>query len=318
MRKRQDRVLFNICCQMPVLLGILLLMGCQQPGTAAPTITPSPGSASETPIEITATVTPTKTPEPDLVFPSETPLPLPSKTTHQEGCTETAGQLQLASFFSAALQDNLSYRIYLPPCYNQPPEPAYPVVYLLHGLGYTHEQWVRLGLVEKMDTLISNQNIPPFIVIMPQENHFDSPQSTQFDEAVVADLVPWVDSHYRTLPEASFRAIGGISRGGAWAVRIGLNHYDVFGKVGAHSLPLFDSDGGKVYTWLSVIPQEDFPTFYIDIGRNDPEWKHTRAFADLLNSYSVPHEWYFFVGEHSEAYWAAHLDEYLKWYGSNW
>jgi enterochelin esterase-like enzyme len=324
MCKRQDRALLKISFRIAVVFILILLISCQQKGPPQSLNTPSFTVPAET------LVHPAET-EVNEEAASPTPIPVsPSPTTEptlssaktgspdDPGCGETGGRLQLASFFSPILQENLSYRIYLPPCYDQAAEQAYPVVYLLHGLGYTQEQWARLGLVDQMDILIARQEAPPFIIIMPQESRFEPPQTSLFGEAVVVDLVPWVDAHYRTLPEAAYRAVGGISRGGAWAVRIGLTHYQVFSKVGAHSLPLFDADGGNIHTWLTTLGREDYPSFYIDIGRDDAERENTRAFADLLDSFSVPHEWYLFNGEHSEAYWAAHLDEYLKWYGSTW
>ncbi len=192
------------------------------------------------------------------------------------------------------------------------------MLYLLHGLSYTHDQWPRLGLVSRMDALIASGDLPPFIVVLPQEARFDPPQQSLFGQALVHDLIPWIDARHPTRAEAPFRAIGGLSRGAAWAVHLAFSHPDLFGRVGAHSLPLFETDGARVYAWLTQNPPESLPTVYIDIGRGDPERQTAQDFADLLDTFSVAHEWHLFNGEHSEGYWAEHLLDYLRWYAQNW
>ena len=216
------------------------------------------------------------------------------------------------------MENDFFFHIYLPPCYNPTGGQSYPVVYLLHGLSYTSDQWPRLGLVETMDTLVAAREISPFIVVMPLEATFTPPQTSSFAKAIVEELIPWVDSHYHTLADKEHRAIGGVSRGAAWAVQIGFEYVELFASVGAHSLPLFESDEAWLLGWVTQTPIDDFPRFFIDIGRDDQEWPSAQAFADLLDQYSIPHEWYFNTGGHTEAYWSSHLVQYLTWYAQNW
>jgi enterochelin esterase-like enzyme len=213
---------------------------------------------------------------------------------------------------------DLHYQVYLPPCYHADEENTYPVLYLLHGLSFNQDQWLRLGAAEQMDQLIADGSIAPFIIIMPGEARFLPPQTSAFADALVKDLIPWVDQQYRTLPEKSYRAIGGLSRGAAWAVHIGFVHHDLFSRVGAHSLPLFEIDGGRLNVWLAQMPIDEMPGFFIDIGRADPECLTAQNFADQLNTHHVPHTWYLFNGGHTEAYWSAHLELYLHWYAGDW
>ena len=46
------------------------------------------------------------------------------------------------------------------------------------------------------------------------------------------NLVPYVDTHYNTCAERDCRAIGGLSRGAQWALRIGLAEWQTFGAIG--------------------------------------------------------------------------------------
>ena len=246
------------------------------------------------------------------------PAPDISPATPIPDCLSQGGTFERESMFSDQLGENLFFRVYLPPCYEFSPEQRYPVVYLLHGLTFNEDQWARLGLAEQMDSLIASGAIPPFIVVLPGEARFTPPQTSPFDDALVQELVPWVDQHYRTHAEKAFRSIGGLSRGAAWSVRIGFENPKLFSSVGAHSLPLFEADGGRLDAWLAHFPGEDVPEFFIDIGRNDPERRSAQSFADQLDAHNIPHTWYLFNGSHTEDYWSAHLAHYLRWYARNW
>jgi len=233
-------------------------------------------------------------------------------------CYQQDGDVQSGSFFSEQLGDDFHFRIYLPPCYHAMTDQHYPVVYLLHGLSFNEDQWLRLGVAEHMDRMITDGALPPFMIVLPGEARFDPPPTSAFADALVQELIPWVDGHFRTLPEKPFRSIGGLSRGAAWSVHIGLWHYPLFDSVGAHSLPLFEVDSLRITAWLTQIPIDDVPTFLIDIGRQDPERWTAQNFADQLNDHKVPHTWYLFNGGHSEDYWSTHLELYLRWYARNW
>ena len=139
-----------------------------------------------------------------------------------------------------------------------------------------------------------------------------------FGDHLVNDLIPWVDAHYRTLVDREYRAIGGLSRGGNWAVRIGIMNWDLFEAIGAHSAPLFYGDLDRIPGWIEAIPESKIPRLYLDIGGDDTDWEDAAAFESLLVELSVPHSWHQFPGMHEESYWHAHLDEYLLWYSSGW
>src|SRR5207248_10474092 len=56
-----------------------------------------------------------------------------------------------------------------------------------------------------------------------------------FEDVVMKDLIPLVDSTYRTAADREHRAIAGLSMGSAQAMQIGLTHLDTFSAVGAFS-----------------------------------------------------------------------------------
>jgi enterochelin esterase-like enzyme len=56
-----------------------------------------------------------------------------------------------------------------------------------------------------------------------------------FDEVVTKDLIPYIDSTFRTIPDREHRALAGLSMGGFQAFNIGLSHLDLFSSIGGFS-----------------------------------------------------------------------------------
>ncbi len=236
------------------------------------------------------------------------------------GCTQTAGQMQLGSLKSELLRDPLAYRVYLPPCYAEQLERSYPVLYLVHGQSYSDDQWDRLGADEAADRLIAAGEIAPFILVMPRDRTWTQPEEDPFGQVVVEELIPYIDSHYRTQADRQHRAVGGLSRGAGWALHFGLSDWEMFGAFGAHSLATFWSDAPQIRTWLNAIPPESLPRIFLDAGDRDrpPILEAAVRFEEILTEKSIPHEWYLFPGYHDEAYWSSHVEKYLRWYTAPW
>lgn len=239
--------------------------------------------------------------------------PLPS-------CLLRGGQMVLSTFSTNLIPLPLEYRVYLPPCYRQNPERRYPLLILIHGQSFTDDQWDRLGVDETMDRLILSDDLPPFIVLMPRDRYGGESTENNFARVVVDQLLPVIDDTYRTLPERTYRAVGGLSRGAGWSVHIGMAYWQEFSRIGAHSPAIFYSDAQQMRTWLDTIPKDQIPQVLVDIGERDrPEILDSAYwFADLLDEKGVAHEWYLFSGFHNEEYWSSHLEQYLKWYAQNW
>lgn len=221
---------------------------------------------------------------------------------------------------SELLPIRLEFLLYLPPCYRAQPQRSYPVLYLIHGKSFTHDQWERIGVDELADQLIGAGEIAPFIIVMPRDRIWVEPSEDQFGEAIINELIPWIDENYRTLPAREYRAIGGLSRGAAWAVHLGLGHWELFSAVGAHSMGLFWEDVLKIPLWLEEMQPEELPRIFVDVGRGD--FKEIRDstdwFGNLLAEMDIPHEWYSFAGRHTEEYWRSHLEQYIRFYTFEW
>jgi enterochelin esterase-like enzyme len=135
---------------------------------------------------------------------------------------------------------------------------------------------------------------------------------------LVEDLIPYVDSTYRTAPERNHRAIGGLSRGAGWALRLGLTRWDLFNVIGLHSLAVLQNDRNSIDRWVQNIPPSSRPLIFMDIGDNDQELAMARRVEAQFNQYGIPHEWHLYNGAHTEEYWMAHVEEYIRWYAAQW
>lgn len=267
----------------------------------------------------TGTPIPTNTPLPTTTsVPTKTRLPSSTPTATALACLSQGMEMEEGSLRTPLLPLPLSYRVFLPPCYRELPDWRYPVLYLIHGQSYTDDQWDRLGADEKAGELIAAGEISPFILVMPRDRTWTRPSRDMFGQVLVESLIPYVDEHYRTLPDREYRAVGGLSRGASWSVHLGLSRWELFGTIGAHSLPVFWEDTRYIRTWLDSIPREELPRIYMDTGENDYLIRSTLWFEGLLTEKGIPHEWYLFPGYHEEAYWESHVEKYLRFYTAEW
>jgi enterochelin esterase-like enzyme len=246
------------------------------------------------------------------------PAPLPSPTLFV--CNQSKGSLIHDQIVTELLHHPIDFRVYLPPCYDQETDRRYPVLYLLHGQSYNDDQWDRLGVDETADELIYSGEAAPFIIVMPRYRIWFQPDEHNFGQAMVEVLIPYMDLHFRTIPDRSQRAIGGLSMGAAWALHLGLSRWDLFGAVGLHSLALFSIDSPRIPGWLDTIPKDQLPRIYLDIGDRDSKnlLDSTRWFEETLTKKDIPHEWYLFNGYHEEKYWQEHTPGYIRWYTREW
>jgi enterochelin esterase-like enzyme len=269
-------------------------------------------------------LSPSLTPPPPIPHSPAPSQPPTTSTPTALACWAQGGKLETGSLPTGALPeplpDPLEFRVYLPPCYAEEPGRRYPSLYLIHGQSYTDDQWDRLGADEIAGRLIAAREVVPFLIVMPRDRRWDQPDEDHFGQAVAELLVPWIDAHYRTLANRPYRAVGGLSRGAGWAVHLALSRWELFGALGAHSLPVFWADTPHVKEWLNAIPLDQMPRIYMDNPNNDRQeiMKSSIWFEKLLTQRGIPHEWYLFTGYHDEKYWQAHVEQYLRWYAEGW
>lgn len=266
----------------------------------------------------TSTIMPIETLLPTL-FPS-TPTESPTHTPTPLVCLTEGGETFNDWIESDLLVNLFEFRVYLPPCYEHNEARRYPVLYLVHGQTFKHDQWDRLGVDEIADRMISFGGSEPFIMVMPRDRVWTQPSEDNFGEAVLHDLIPYIDVTYRTIAEREYRGVGGISRGASWALHLGIGHWELFGIIGLHSLPVFWEDAPKVPGWLDEIPPEQYPRIYLDVASRDEEAIEDSAgwFVEQLKKRNIPFEWHLYVGFHEEVYWQENMENYMRFYTRGW
>jgi len=128
--------------------------------------------------------------------------------------------------------------VFLPPSYAQERSRRYPVLYALHGYSIGAEQWTHEIHVPQAIEGAFGQGAKEMIVVLPDSktlhngSMYSSSVTTGDSEQFIAhDLVAYIDSHYRTLPDRDSRGLVGHSMGGYGATRIGMKHADIFGSL---------------------------------------------------------------------------------------
>ena len=161
------------------------------------------------------------------------------------------GNIQKVLFPSKVGGDQLrTAYVYTPAGYDQNKKQHYPVLYLQHGWGENETSWPvqgKAGII--MDNLIAEGKALPFIVVMTYGMTNDivfgqgfnrNNVAEEFGKVLVDELIPYVDSHFRTKADKKNRAMAGLSMGGMETHGITLARPEVFGSYGILS--------GGVYT----------------------------------------------------------------------
>ncbi len=128
--------------------------------------------------------------------------------------------------------------VFLPPSYASEPTRHYPVVYALHGYSIGAEQWTHEIHVPQTLEGAFAQGSQEMIVVLPDSKtvhngsmYSSSVTTGDFENFIVHDVVAYIDSHYRTIPNRESRGLAGHSMGGYGTTRLGMKHPDVFGSL---------------------------------------------------------------------------------------
>src|SRR5438132_7727558 len=144
-----------------------------------------------------------------------------------------AQHVEYKMFQSKLLGREVRYGVYLPPSYNSSPTKKYPVLYFLHGLFEDETRWSSRGQTDQlMDRMIADGKIGEFIVAIPNggtsfyTNMRDGTE--KWEDMIVMEFVPAIESAYRVNATRGTRGISGTSMGGYGALKIAMQHPDLF------------------------------------------------------------------------------------------
>jgi enterochelin esterase-like enzyme len=293
--------------------------------------TQTPEPAPTTPPRVVSTVgTPVSTLRPVA---TATPSPVPTvRGTPVVASEPLVGFLVDDRLYSPIIGESFAYRIYLPPDYLRAPQRHYPVLYMLHGNGGNYTEWSDSYLPEQADRLIADAEIPPLIIVMPDDAEATywanwSEGGPRWADYVTEDVVSTIDQRYRTVPNRSARGIGGLSMGGLGALNLAFRRPDVFGVVGGHSPSVrLEPDPalwfltGQTFwdnnpVWLAHHQAGlDSLKIWLDAGTEDVWLPNIEAVHDALVEEGLHPVWHVFPGPHEAEYWIEHVPDYLRFY----
>ncbi|MDE6479470.1 MAG: esterase family protein [Muribaculaceae bacterium] len=162
------------------------------------------------------------------------------KAVHHFGNLPGNGIVEHCSMSSDILGVNKDFSIYLPNGYEDN-DRRYPVLYLFHPAGGTHEMWISMGnLPQIADDAIRSGMAVPMIIVMPdaggngdfhlgQHLGYFSVPGWDYEAYFHKELIPLIDSTYRTIADKKHRAITGASMGGEAAIAYAQKHPELYG-----------------------------------------------------------------------------------------
>lgn len=216
-----------------ILVLTALLAACVGPA-AAPTATPMPPTA--------ASIPPTATPVPN-------PTPTPVMLAAPGKVATTFGKITSQALAGNLLGDptTRTYYVLLPPGYAAS-DKRYPAVYVLHWYGGDARSLVE-GFQRAYSTALEEGSAQEMILVFPDANnafrgsqYLSSPTIGDYETYLTRELVAYIDSTYRTLPDRVSRGITGCSMGGDGSMGLALKYPNVF-SVAAPASGTYDYSG---------------------------------------------------------------------------
>ena len=199
------------------------------------------------------------TPSP-LCTPRTQPIPTaPASLVSDTVVAGSAGRLHHLVLHSPAMGADEVVNVLLPPGYDPRGSVRYPVLYLLHGSAQNAQSWVQQsadkpggpnpGIQQLIDQDTRAEHLAPFITVIPEGGIFgwytdwygaDVTGNTPSPVPAwatfhIGELLPWIDAHYRTIPDRQHRAIAGLSMGGFGAMSYAARYPDLFGSAASFS-----------------------------------------------------------------------------------
>jgi S-formylglutathione hydrolase FrmB len=173
------------------------------------------------------------------------------------------GNVLIKNYFSKTADAWRHIYIYTPPGYDKDTTTRYPVLYLQHGGGEDERVWIEMGRTNViLDNMLAAGKVKPMIVVMetsavgnaggpppapPAAAPGGAPPARRpgmigfapgggaYGKLMINDLIPWVDSNFRTLTDKDHRAMAGLSMGGFMTASVTMSNLDKFSYIGLFS-----------------------------------------------------------------------------------
>ena len=201
----------------------------------------------------------------------------------------------------------------------------YPVLYLQHGMGEGETSWTVQGRMQHiMDNLIASGEAVPMIVVMESgdvkapfrggSNQAGRSQyGASFYRVLTEDLIPYIDSHFRTKADRDHRAMAGLSWGGHQTFDVVMNNMDKFAWMGGFSGAIFGLDVNSTYDGAFSRSEEFISRIhYLFLSCGSEENFGTERLVNELRGAGIKVDYYVSPGTHHEwLTWRRSLKEFV-------
>lgn len=203
--------------------------------------------------------------------------------------------LKHATFFSPSLGNDVGYLILFPAGYERT-EQRYPVVYYLHG-GRPGNESKNYLLAGPIQTLMKSSGMAPAIYVFVNGgpvSHYDMPDDDRAQGASVfiKELIPHIDSTYRTIADRSGRGLEGFSQGGRGTMRLALRYPTLFCSAAA--------GGGGYESEKRMSESGGFESPSLRFEKGDNAWDLATAYGGRRTGPNV--SWMIYVGTKGSNY----------------
>jgi enterochelin esterase-like enzyme len=239
------------------------------------------------------------------------------------------GELHHHFYRSGVVGDQRDYYVYTPPGYDPRGKQTYPVLYLLHGFSDDASGWSTVGRANIiLDNLIAAAKAKPMLVVMPlgygepkileansgafRDRSITDRNFDKFQEALLTEVIPRVESEYRINKDRTARAIAGLSMGGAESLLTGLNTLDKFAWIGAFSSGGFTAEFEKGFPNLDAKSSQQIKLLWIACGTEDRLIDINRNFRKWLASKNITHADVETPGMHTWMVWRRNLTDFAQ------
>ncbi len=180
------------------------------------------------------------------------------------------------TFRSASMKREVGYCLFLPPGYEKDMQRRYPVIYHLHGAGGNETRSVYSASVLHEGILAGK--LPEIVMVFPNGGRSTMYQDSgdgrfMAESMMIKELIPHIDSTYRTIADRKARCIEGFSMGGRGSTHLAMRYPELFGSLFNQSGNVYHvSDASKApNTYLGSDPER--------LKANDPYLNLTKNLA---------------------------------------
>ena len=255
-------------------------------------------------------------------------LLVPGKRSENYVAANKRGNLQRVWYDSPTIGMNRSMMVYTPYGYDDKANSrkTYPVLYLLHGAGGDEEAWVSMGRAcEILDNLIEKGLAVPMICVMPNgnatqvaarihripEKAADPAATNLYVNSLAKDIVPYMDSHYRTIAKKSGRAIAGLSMGGGHTFTVSTLFPDLFDYICPLSSGVRDEEQTK--TALQGLKNSGYKLYWIGCGDQDAgAYANSQRLDKVMNELGMQHTLFISGDGHEWKNWRLYLNTFSQ------